>query len=312
MPPAPSLFDLENEISRVRVKAAVIVAFMPWRSAAKGGADAPRALCYTPRRHCGVDSIFQGKGDRDSMTRTATLVVTFLLSGSVLAWGCGNDAAQEGAQGGDDAQSDGAMQVAQSSPEKSQAKATPPLLNPKSEAMNKTAPDLFKVKFETTAGDFVMEVHRDWSPRGVDRFYNLVNGGYFDGCKFFRVVKGFVAQFGLNGDPKVTAAWQQANIEDEPVKQSNTRGSVCYAKAGPNTRTTQLFINYKDNSRLDGMGFAVFAQVVEGMDVVDKLYSGYGDAPTGPDQAKIMAEGDAYLDKSFPKLDTIKSASVMK
>lgn len=183
------------------------------------------------------------------------------------------------------------------------------LRNPEDPRANLTAPAEFKVKFETSKGAFVVKVVREWSPRGADRFYSLAKLGFFDGCRFFRVVSGFVAQFGLNGDPKVSAAWKDANLEDDPVKSTNTRGRITFATAGPDTRTTQLFINYRDNSRLDKMGFSPFGEVVEGMEVVDALYSGYGD-DGGPDQGKLQTQGNAYLEKDFPKLDSIKTARV--
>ncbi len=190
-----------------------------------------------------------------------------------------------------------------------------PLLNPAAEQMNEQAPDVYTAKFETTKGDILIEVHRDWAPRGADRFYNLVQGGFYEGCRFFRVIENFMAQVGLNGDPAVTTAWMRANILDDPVVRSNTRGYVTYAKsAAPNSRTTQIFINYKDNSFLDQSGFAPFGRVVEGMDVVDALYSGYGEAAPrgrGPNQGKIMQEGNAYLEKDFPKLDFIESCSIV-
>ena len=187
----------------------------------------------------------------------------------------------------------------------------PSLMNPAS--LNAKAPDLYKVKFTTTKGDFVVEVHRDWAPLGADRFFNLVKNGYYDDASFFRVLPGFMAQFGINAKPAVNKVWEPATIKDDPVKQSNKRGYVSFATGGPNTRTTQVFINYGDNSRLDGQGFSPFGMVTEGMDVVDKLYSGYGEgAPggSGPDQGRIQAEGKAYLDKSFPQLDSIKTARV--
>ena len=190
-----------------------------------------------------------------------------------------------------------------------------PLMQPKSSAMTQTAPATFKVKFVTTEGDFVVESQREWAPLGVDRFYNLVKNGYYDGVCFFRVISGFMAQFGIHGDPKVSAAWRPERIQDDPVKQSNKRGYISYAMAGPNTRTTQLFINYTDNSRLDQMGFAPIARVVEGMDVVDRLHSGYGEgAPNGkgPDQGRLQAEGSAYLTKDFPQLDCIKKATIIE
>lgn len=176
------------------------------------------------------------------------------------------------------------------------------------------APEVFKVKFETTQGDFVVEVTRAWAPIGAERFHQLVTRGYLDGCRFFRVIKGFMAQFGLNGDPKITAAWKGNIIKDDPVKESNKKGYITFAMAGPNTRTTQLFINLVDNARLDSMGFPPFGKVIEGMDVVEKLYSGYGEgAPrgSGPDQAQITARGEAYLAANFPRLDSIKKAMIV-
>jgi peptidyl-prolyl cis-trans isomerase A (cyclophilin A) len=186
------------------------------------------------------------------------------------------------------------------------------LLNP--ELCNEKAPDSFKVKFKTTKGDFIVEVKREWSPRGVDRFYNLIINGYYNNASFFRVIKNFVAQFGINANPDISAKWLKANIEDDPVKLSNTRGTISFATAGPNTRTTQLFINYKDNSRLDSMGFSPFAKVVEGMDVVDSLYSDYGEGEPygkGPSQERIQIEGNDYLKKEFPKLDYIISTELI-
>ena len=190
-----------------------------------------------------------------------------------------------------------------------------PLLQPKSAGMNRTAPAMFKAKFETSEGDFVVEARREWAPLGVDRFYNLVQNGFYDGTCFFRVISGFMAQFGIHGDPKVSAAWRQERIQDDPVKQSNTRGYISYAMAGPNTRTTQLFINYADNSRLDQMGFAPIGRVVEGQAVVDRLYAGYGEgAPKGkgPDQGRMQMEGREYLTKNFPQLDCIKNATIIE
>jgi peptidyl-prolyl cis-trans isomerase A (cyclophilin A) len=177
------------------------------------------------------------------------------------------------------------------------------------------APEVFKARFETTKGPFVIEVHRAWAPHGADRFYNLVANGYYDDTRFFRVMDGFMAQFGINGDPAVNAVWRDANIPDDPVKQSNTPGMVTYATRGPNTRTTQLFINFGNNSFLDPQGFTPFGKVVEGMEVVQALYSGYGDAPpggSGPDQGRAQLEGNKYLAKEFPKLDVIKTARIVK
>jgi cyclophilin family peptidyl-prolyl cis-trans isomerase len=174
--------------------------------------------------------------------------------------------------------------------------------------LKERAPNVFKAKFDTTAGIFVIEVHADWAPRGADRFYNLVKNGYYDGCRFFRVVPGFVVQFGINGDPVIQRNWTDATIPDDKVTQGNTRGFVTFAKSSePNSRTTQLFIDFADNSRLNRQGFAPFGKVTMGMEVVDKIFSGYGEKP---DQDRIEKEGNAYLTKNFPKLDYIKKATI--
>ena len=178
-----------------------------------------------------------------------------------------------------------------------------------------TAPATYKVKFETTKGDFVVQVHRDWSPAGADRFYNLVKIGFYDNVKFFRAVDNFMVQFGISAYPAVSAKWREATISDEEPKQSNTRGRITYAKGGPNSRTTQVFINYTDNSPLDKQGFPPFGEVVEGMEVVDSLYKEYGEgAPRGrgPDQMRIQMKGNAYLEDKFPKLDGVKKASIIE
>lgn len=175
--------------------------------------------------------------------------------------------------------------------------------------LKETAPATYKAAFDTSAGRFVVEVHRDWAPKGADRFYNLVKNGFYDNCRFFRVVPNFMVQFGLNGDPGIQAVWRNANITDDPVKESNKRGSITFATAGPNTRTTQVFINFKDNGGLDRQGFAPFGQVVEGMDVVDKINAQYREEPN---QAMIQSQGNAYLQKNFPKLDYIKKATIEK
>jgi peptidyl-prolyl cis-trans isomerase A (cyclophilin A) len=182
-------------------------------------------------------------------------------------------------------------------------------------SLNEKAPAVYQAKFDTSKGSFVIEVHRDWAPNGADRFYNLVKNGFYNDARFFRVLDGFMAQFGINGNPEVSAVWRDSNIKDDAVKQSNTRGTVTFATAGPNTRTTQVFINFGDNAGLDGQGFSPFGKVVSGMDVVDSLYSGYGEgAPNGegPDQGRLQAYGNAYLQKSFPKLDYIKTATIVK
>ena len=178
------------------------------------------------------------------------------------------------------------------------------------QASDEPAPATFRARFETSQGPFVIEVNREWAPLGADRFYTLVKGGFYDGVRFFRVLSGFMAQFGLSGDPKVQAAWASANLMDEPAKQSNLRGFVTFAKeSSPNTRYTMVFINYKDNSYLDADGFAPFGQVVVGMDVVDKLYGGYGRTNV-PDQRRIKSEGNVYLTSEYPKLDFIKTATI--
>lgn len=180
-------------------------------------------------------------------------------------------------------------------------------------ALVEQAPATFKVTFDTTKGPIAIEVTREWAPRGADRFYNLVKNGFFTDVRFFRVIPGFMAQFGIHGDPAVSAAWRPAQINDDPVKQSNKRGTITFATAGPNTRTTQFFINFGDNMALDKQGFAPFGRVVTGMDIVDKIYGGYGEgAPRGrgPDQGRLQSEGNAYLAKDFPRLDYIKSATI--
>jgi peptidyl-prolyl cis-trans isomerase A (cyclophilin A) len=190
-----------------------------------------------------------------------------------------------------------------------------PLLNPDHEEFKTQAPAEFKVKFETSAGDFTIDVVRAWTPHGVDRFYNLVRLGFYDECRFFRVVPGFVAQFGMSGTPEIQQIWGDTGMPDDAVKQGNKAGYITYAKSGaPNSRSTQLFINLTDNSRLDGMGFAAFGRVSEGMEVVNNLYAGYGDGPpsgTGPNQGQIMTEGNEYLKAKFASLDYIKKASIL-
>lgn len=173
------------------------------------------------------------------------------------------------------------------------------------------APESFRVKFTTTKGDFVVAVHRDWAPLGADRFRELVEAGFYDGCKFFRAIEGFMVQFGINGDPAVSAQWRDKRIPDDPVKQSNTRGKITFAMAGPNSRTTQLFINYVNNSRLDADGFAPFGEVVEGMDVVDSLNKEYGEEPS-QFQAEIQAQGNAFLEQRYPRLDAILTARIVE
>ncbi len=177
------------------------------------------------------------------------------------------------------------------------------------------APDVFKARFTTSRGAFVIEVHRDWAPNGADRFYNLVKLGFFDDTRFFRVIEGFMVQFGISGDPQVSARWRTANIKDDPVTKSNKRGMVTFAQTSQvDSRSTQVFINFGENGTLDASRFAPFGQVVQGMNVVDALYHGYGEGRpngNGPDQARIQEAGNAYLDPEFPQLDRILSATLL-
>jgi peptidyl-prolyl cis-trans isomerase A (cyclophilin A) len=192
--------------------------------------------------------------------------------------------------------------------------ANPALLDPG--LARERAPDTYRVKLTTTAGDITIEVHRDWAPNGADRFYNLVKIGYFTNVAFFRVISGFMAQAGMHGDPRVSQAWLSSRIPDDPVMQSNTRGRVTFAQsAEPNSRSAQFFINFGDNSYLDASGFAPFGEVVEGMETVDALYSGYGEGEPrgrGPSQSKLYRGGNDYLKGQFPELDYILSATVVE
>lgn len=176
-------------------------------------------------------------------------------------------------------------------------------------------PDQYRVKFETTKGDFIVEVYRDWAPRGADHFFELVEAKFYDGVRFHRVVRGFVCQFGINGNPKTQQLWSTLQIPDDPVKEKNRKGTIAYAMRGPNTRTTQVFINLRDNLDLDKSGFAPFGKVVEGMEVVESLYYSYGEvAPRGggPDPTQIELQGNQYLDRQFPRLDSIQRAVVIE
>jgi peptidyl-prolyl cis-trans isomerase A (cyclophilin A) len=180
-------------------------------------------------------------------------------------------------------------------------------------ALNEKAPDTYKANFDTSKGTFTITVIRAWAPLGADRFYNLVKNGFYDDVRFYRVMPGFMAQFGIHGNPTIAKAWVNARIQDDPVKQSNRRGFVTFATGGPNTRTTQIFINFRDNVSLDKTGFAPFGEVTSGMNVVDRLYSGYGDGPPdgkGPNQPRVQGEGNTYLNKDFPRLDVIKAATI--
>lgn len=184
-----------------------------------------------------------------------------------------------------------------------------PLLDPSHELWSRPAPASFQVTIETTQGEFVVEVHREWAPLGADRFYRLVEAGFFDDSRFFRVREGFIAQFGIPGDPSVSAVWKDRTIADDPVRESNVRGTLAFAMTGPDTRTTQLYVNLADNSRLDAQGFAPIGRVIRGMGVVDRLYSGYGEEAgggmRGGRQGKMFEGGNAHLDAAYPRLDRL-------
>jgi peptidyl-prolyl cis-trans isomerase A (cyclophilin A) len=209
-----------------------------------------------------------------------------------------------------------AKQPAKPSAGRGRGTATPPGLSAAAKAKLKNpaalkdvAPAEFRASFDTSAGTFVVLVHRSWAPKGADRFYNLVKYGFFDGTRFFRVVPNFMVQFGINGDPAIQAPWRDADITDDPATQSNKRGTMTFANRGPNSRSSQVFINFKDNSFLDSRGFAPFGEVVSGMEAVDKINAEYGEQP---DQGQIQSRGNAYLTKAFPRLDYVKKATIVK
>ena len=211
--------------------------------------------------------------------------ITFLL-GVLWIFGCGGESEDEG--------------------EKMNKEV---LMDPKGDAMKEQAPDEFVALFTTSAGNFKLQVTREWAPRGADRFYNLVRNGFFNQQRFFRVVPGFMVQWGLSSDPELTKVWHEANLLDDPVQRGNTRGRISYAKTNqPNSRSTQFFINFGDNSNLDGMGFAPFGEVIEGMEVVDAINAEYGEQPS---QGQISGRGNAYLEDVFPNLDYIKTAIII-
>jgi peptidyl-prolyl cis-trans isomerase A (cyclophilin A) len=201
------------------------------------------------------------------------------------------------------------------------ASIPPALLDPQSPQMNETAPDAFKAEFNTTKGRFVIQVHRDWAPIGADRFYNLVKQGFYNGTSFYRVMPNFIVQWGMSGYPKLAAIWSgnpelnpnasQIRLQDEPVQQSNKRGTVTYAKAGPNTRTTQVFINLKDNESLDNQDFPPFGEVTEGLEIVEQLYSEYGEQ-VRYSLGKVAEKGTAYLKEKFPELDYVETARIVE
>jgi peptidyl-prolyl cis-trans isomerase A (cyclophilin A) len=195
-----------------------------------------------------------------------------------------------------------------------QAAPSDALRNPA--GLKEPAPATFTANFDTSAGAFVITVHRDWAPNGADRFYNLVKHGFYNDARFFRAIAGFMVQFGIHGNPVISALWRNARIPPDKVTQTNRRGAVTFAMgATPDTRTTQVFINFRNNANLDAMGFAPFGEVTSGMEVVDKIHTGYGEAAPrgkGPEQGRIQSEGNAYLIKSFPNLDYIKTATIGK
>jgi homoserine O-acetyltransferase len=197
---------------------------------------------------------------------------------------------------------------------KTAAAPTAPLRDPTSLFWQQAAPARSRVRIETTQGTFVVELVRDWAPIGTDHFYNLVRAGFFDDSRFFRVIPRFIAQFGIPGDPTITAIWKDRAIRDDSVRTSNVRGTLVYAMTGPNTRTTQLYVNLVDNARLDAQGFSPIGRVVDGMDVVDKLYGGYGENAGGGvragKQAAMLTGGNAHLDSAFPKLDHLNRAVI--
>lgn len=228
------------------------------------------------------------------MIRTCLFVLTIPAVTAIL--GCGSASSSQAA-------ADPPLPVARDEP-------ASPASEKESDTSEGTAPMSYRVKFETSTGDFVIDVERDWSPHGADRFYELVKTGFYDGCRFFRVVDGFVVQFGMNGDPEVQAKWSEKTIPDDPVVQSNKRGFVTFAKtARPDSRSTQLFINLGDNTGLDARGFAPIGQVTQGMDVVDSINAEYGQQP---DQGRIRQRGNEYLKENFPNLDYIEKATIVE
>ena len=190
------------------------------------------------------------------------------------------------------------------------------LLDPEAAFWRTPTPPEFRARFETTRGFFLIEVHRDWAPRGADRFYHLVKAGFFDDSRFFRVVPEYIAQFGIPGDPAVTRVWRDRTFPDDPEREKNLRGTIAFAMKGPDDRRTQLYINLRDNARNDGQGFAILGRVVKGMEVVDSLYAGYGETSGGGMRAgrqqRLLEEGNAYLDQAFPKLDRILRARIVR
>ena len=188
-----------------------------------------------------------------------------------------------------------------------------PAAAPAKPAHRDHAPETFRVNLDTSKGPVVLEIERAWAPHGADRFYELVTNGYYDGDRFYRVVPRFVVQFGIPGDPRVSQLWSSLRIPDDPVKQKNRKGTLTFASSGPGARTTQVFVNMRDNLSLDRQGFAPIGRVAEGLDVLERLYGGYGDMPprgSGPDGVEIERQGNAYLESHFPRLDYINKATI--
>jgi peptidyl-prolyl cis-trans isomerase A (cyclophilin A) len=222
-----------------------------------------------------------------------------LLVAASLVGACGGGEPQEQASTQEAAQAEPVLDPAS------------PLLTP--EELTEAAPATYRVRFETSVGTIVVQVNKAWSPNGADRFYNLVKNGYYDDTRFYRVVEGFMAQFGLKGVNAIDQAWRNASFPDDPFTRSNGRGTITFAHAGANTRTTQVFFNFKDNTHLDPSGFTPFGEVVEGLDVMDRIYSGYGELPPagkGPDYGKAWVQGNKYLDQDFPEMTKVISATL--
>lgn len=248
--------------------------------------------------------------------RRSSMIAAWCLAWTLGASGCSADGEQNGQASGENDQLAQADSGDRTTSEASTSQENP-LMDPNSEAMKEEAPSEYRVRFDTSAGEFEIDVYRAWAPRGADRFYNLVRHGFYDGIRFFRVIDNFMVQFGISGDPKLSAIWANTKMLDDPVIETNTRGHITYAKTGqPHSRSTQVFINFRDNSSLDPQGFAPFGKVVgDGMNVVDQIYSGYGEgAPRGqgPDQGRITRDGNAYLEAEFDELDYINEATIVE
>jgi peptidyl-prolyl cis-trans isomerase A (cyclophilin A) len=241
---------------------------------------------------------------------TGAMLIGALIIAGVLSGGNKVQAMQEKPKAGSQETKPAPKESKPASAAVTSGQAVNPLFSPHSPEMTKQAPESFKALFETAKGNFVVKVTRSLSPNGADRFYNLVRNGFYNDCRFFRAIKGFMVQFGINGDPKVSKFWQTATIDDDPVKASNKRGMITFAKSSaPNSRTTQVFINFVDNSRLDSTGFAPFGEIVEGMNVVDAINTSHGG---GVDQGRIQMEGNTYLKSAYADLDFVKKASIVK